>query len=360
MARDIDLVSGDRLHCLELVDCADGGRRHVVGPLGLKIGRTSPADIVFPDSEVSRSHCVVTLDGEEITVSDLGSTNGTYVDGIRIAETVPLPVGSILQVGNNCLRHEFRTRTEILETDDLDRELQRASAYVQALLPPPSSDGPVRCDWINVPCARLGGDAFGYGQLGDDKFVAYLMDVAGHGAGAAMLAVAVMSQLRQRTLPDTDMRSPAQVLTTLNRLFQMDEQAGLYFTMWYGVYDATTRRLDFAAAGQHAALMVPPDRSHAIAVGNRNAPIGAIPDVVYIEASVEVPAGSAIYLFSDGVFEIIDRTGEQWSIANLERVILEPPRDDMGETQRVFHSVRDAAMPGPLEDDFSLVVAQFD
>jgi hypothetical protein len=32
----------------------------------------------------------------------------------------------------------------------------------------------------------------------------------------------------------------------------------------------------------------------------------------------------------------------------------------MGETQRLFHSVRQSAAPGPLEDDFSLVVAQFD
>jgi serine phosphatase RsbU (regulator of sigma subunit) len=360
MARDIDLVSGERLHCLELIHCVDTGRRHVVGPLGLKIGRTPPADIVLPDSEVSRSHCTVSLASGELVVSDSGSTNGTYVDGVRVEGSVPLPVGSILQIGKHSLQHEFRTRTEIMETDDLDRELQRASAYVQALLPPPSHEGPVRCDWIHVPCARLGGDAFGYGQFANDLFGAYLIDVAGHGAGAAMLAVAVMSQLRQHTLPDTDMRSPAQVLTTLNRLFQMDEQAGLYFTMWYGVYDAKSRRLTYAAAGQHAALMVPPDRSHAIPVGNRNTVIGAMPDVIYNEATVEVPPGSTIYLFSDGVFEIIDRTGLQWSIANLERLILEPRNEGMDETQRLFHSVRQAAVPGPFEDDFSLVVAQFD
>jgi len=41
-------------------------------------------------------------------------------------------------------------------------------------------------------------------------------------------------------------------------------------------------------------------------------------------------------------------------------LILEPQIDGMDETQRLFHSVRDAAAPGPLDDDFSLVVAQFD
>ena len=360
VARDLDLVPGERLHCLELIDCVDRDRRHVVGPLGLKVGRTPPADIVLRDSEISRAHCLVTLEDGELMVTDLGSTNGTYVDGVKVEGVVPLPVGSILQIGKRTLQHECRTRTEIAESDELDRELQKASAYIQALLPPPAPDGPIRCDWILVPCARLGGDAFGYGKLSDDLFVAYLIDVAGHGAGAAMLAVAVMSQLRQRNLPDTDMRSPAAVLTTINRLYQMEDQADLYFTMWYGVYDARSRELRYAAAGHHAAFLVPPDRSRVIAAGNRNVIIGAKPDATFTEATVEVPPGSSMYVFSDGVFEIVDKSGRQWSIADFERLILEPQVADVGETQRLFDLVRDAATPGPLDDDFSLVVAQFD
>ena len=359
LAQSLDLAPGDRIHCLELIDCFDTDRRHVVGPLGLKIGRTPPADIVLLDSEVSRSHCFVAIKNGELVVSDLGSTNGTYVDGVRVEDTAALPIGSVLQVGKRSLQHEFRTRAEIAQSEDLDRELQRASAYIQALLPPPSRDGPIRIDWVHVPCARLGGDAFGYGQLSDELFAAYLIDVAGHGAGAAMLAVAVMSQLRQRSLPDTDIRSPAAVLTTLNRLYQMDEQAGLFFTMWYGVYNARTRQLQYAAAGQHPAFLVPPDRSEIVPVGNRNLVIGAVPEMAYKQASIEVPAGSMIYLFSDGVFEITDRTGRQWNIGDFQQRILEPPVDGIGETERLFHSVREAAVPGPLEDDFSLVVAQF-
>jgi len=360
VARDLDLVPGDRLHCLELVDCVDRDRRHVVGPLGLKVGRTPPADIVLRDSEISRSHCLVTIDDGQLMVADLGSTNGTYVDGVKVEGVVPLPVGSILQIGKRSLQHEYRTRAEIAESDELDRELQKASAYIQALLPPPLPDGPIRCDWTLVPCARLGGDAFGYGQLSDDLFVAYLIDVAGHGAGAAMLAVAVMSQLRQRNLPDTDMRSPAAVLTTINRLYQMEDQADLYFTMWYGVYDARSRELRYAAAGHHAAFLVPPDRSQVIAAGNRNVIIGAKPDATFTEATVEVPLGASMYVFSDGVFEIVDKAGRQWSIADFERLILEPRVDGISETERLFQAVREAATPGPLDDDFSLLVAQFD
>lgn len=360
LARSLDLAPGDRLHCLELIDCFDTDRRHVVGPLGIKVGRTPPADIVLLDSDVSRSHCFIAIRNGELVVSDLGSTNGTYVDGVRVDGTAALPIGSVLQVGKRSLQHEFRTSAEIVQSEELDRELQRASAFIQALLPPPSREGPIRTDWVHVPCARLGGDAFGYGRLDDDLFVAYLIDVAGHGAGAAMLAVAVMSQLRQRSLPDTDMRSPADVLTTLNRLYQMDEQAGLFFTIWYGVYDARSRRLDYASAGQHPAMLVPSDRSRVIPVGNRNLVIGAVPGLGFKQASVDVPPGSTVYLFSDGVFEITDRTGRQWNLRDLERCILDPPVAGIGETERLFHSIREAAVAGPLEDDFSLVVAQFD
>ena len=360
LLRDIDLVAGDRLHCLELIDTEGMDRRHIVGPLGAKVGRMPPADIVLVDSEVSRSHCFISLERGELVVSDLRSTNGTYIDGERVEGDVILPVGSMLQVGKHMLRHELRSRAEIDQSDDLDRELERASNYVQALLPPPTQDGPVRCDWIHMPCARLGGDAFGYGRLSDNQFVAYILDVAGHGAGAAMLAVSVMSQLRQRTLPDCDMRCPAQVLGTLNRLFQMDDQAGLFFTMWYGVYDTSTRSLEFASAGHHDAFLVPRGTRSATRVGNRNTVIGAIPGMGYNKSSIEVPQGSTMYLFSDGVFEITDKTGKQWSIADFEQVVCEPAPNGCREAERLFHAVRSAAQAGPLEDDFSLVVAHFD
>ena len=82
--------------------------------------------------------------------------------------------------------------------------------------------------------------------------------------------------------------------------------------------------------------------------------------MVYKEASSEVRPGSAIYLFSDGVFEITDKSGRQWNYADFEQLVLAPALDGVGETERLFHAVREASAPGPLEDDFSLVVAHFD
>ena len=359
-AREMDLVPGDRLHCLELAVGDQVEKRCVVGPLGLKIGRTAPADLILADSEISRSHCMVALVNDELYVSDLKSTNGTFIDGERVTEVTALPVGSVLQVGNRTLKHEWRTRAEIAHSDDFDRELQRAASYVKALLPAPITAGPIRTEWHYLPSAQLGGDAFGYGRLSEDLFVCYLVDVAGHGAGAAMHAVAVMNQLRQRSLPNTDMARPELVLSTLNELFQMDDHAGLYFTIWYGVFDRRTRRLDYASGGHHAAYLLSADRSGAEPLHTRNVIIGAMPAMEFRQASVTVPPGSTLSLFSDGVYEIIDRKGVQWSIDDFVALLQAPDAAEPGATKRMYDRVSAVADPDTLDDDFSLVMLTFD
>lgn len=359
-AREMDFVTGDRLHCLELTNGDEVERRCVVGPLGIKIGRTAPADLVLADSEISRTHCMVALIHDELYVSDLKSTNGTFIDGERVTEATILPVGSVLQVGKRVLKHEWRTRAEIENSDEIDRELQRAASYVKALLPAPIMEGPIRAEWHYLPSAKLGGDAFGYGCLSDDSFVCYLVDVAGHGAGAAMYAVAIMNQLRQHSLPNTDMTRPDQVLRTLNDLFQMDDHAGLYCTIWYGVFNRQTRRLDYASGGHHAAYLLDEGRSEAKALHTRNVIIGAMPGKEFRHASVEVPPGATLSIFSDGVFEIVDRQGVQWSIDNFVELLMEHEAAQPGETQRIYERISAIADPDTLDDDFSLVMMTFD
>ena len=360
VARSAEPGLDGRLHCLEQVDGVDVGRRHLVGSSGLTIGRAAPADLVVADSEVSRSHCRVTLAGDDLVVTDLNSTNGTLVDGVRVTQPTVVPVGGFITVGRQTLKHEWLTGRQYQKSDELDRDLAVANAYVQALLPPPLAEGPIRADWVYLPCAKLGGDAFGYGWLGPTQFAAYLIDVSGHGAGAAMHSVAVMNLLRQRALPDTDMSRPGQVLGALNAMFQMERHADMYFTMWYGVYDTLSRRLEFASAGHHPAYLVPADRSQAISMRTANGLVGAVPGKQYGSDSVIAPPGASIYLFSDGVFEIVTNDGVQWSLADFLPLILQPPLAGVSESERLFRAVKGRTPSGEFDDDFSLVVLTFD
>jgi transcriptional regulator with GAF, ATPase, and Fis domain len=77
-----------------------GSSKGVVRPVGAKltIGKAPGNDLVLNDDTVSRQHCELTRTGQGIHVRDLGSTNGTRIDGTRVQDAVLGP-GSVLRVG---------------------------------------------------------------------------------------------------------------------------------------------------------------------------------------------------------------------------------------------------------------------
>jgi hypothetical protein len=105
-------TEGAAIHCLRRLHAPDSEPIHAIGPSGLKIGRKSPADVIVYEPGVSREHCMVELAADKLRVTDLNSTNGTYIDDKRIGRAEILPVGSVLRVGNVSFEHEVHTREE--------------------------------------------------------------------------------------------------------------------------------------------------------------------------------------------------------------------------------------------------------
>ena len=289
----------------------------------------------------------------------MGSTNGTYVDAERMLNTRTATEGSILRVGRQLLRYERRSRSDVAKAEELDCEFRRASNYVLSLLPRPIEAGTVRTEWRFIPSTQLGGDAFGYYWLNPETFIVYLVDVSGHGAGAAMHSVGVMNLLRQRALPHVDFENPGEVLSSLNTRFPMDGHNGIYFTIWYGVYRTGNRQLTYGSAGHHPAYLVPPDRNTANPLGMPALMIGVMPQAYDVHETT-VPPGSRLYLFSDGVFEIVTTAEERWSLSDFLPFLTQPMLPATSEADRLYGIVSKAARPGPLEDDFSLVVVEFE
>jgi hypothetical protein len=71
-----------------------------------EIGREAPAGIIVSDASVSRRHAAITRQGDVLTIADLGSTNGTYVNGIRVEADMTLHVGDEVRFGSVAVRVE--------------------------------------------------------------------------------------------------------------------------------------------------------------------------------------------------------------------------------------------------------------
>jgi sigma-B regulation protein RsbU (phosphoserine phosphatase) len=295
-------------------------------------------------------------------VEDLGSTNGTFVNGERVAARATVPVGGVLLVGAVAVRHELRDERAIAEDGELSGELKAAARYITELLPEPWNGRAVDVAWKLEPCRRLGGDALGYQQLDDARVAFYLIDVCGHGMRAALHSVSVLNALRQRTLPD-DPADPGAMLTRLGRAFPMEAHAGMFFTIWYGVVDSARRRLRFASAGHPPALLVSGDAGKAGDVQRlalRRPPIGTAPGLVYAGEEVALPHGARLYVYSDGIIEEPGRDGRQLGVGWLERVIREPRAAGetlAGEPERIGSALRRETGARRLQDDFTLLVA---
>lgn len=78
------------------------GRRYPVGTATV-IGRSADADIVVDDSYASDLHVRVGMQNGTLTVHDLGSTNGTYVNGRRITVPTAVTLGDSVQIGKTIL-----------------------------------------------------------------------------------------------------------------------------------------------------------------------------------------------------------------------------------------------------------------
>src|SRR4051794_332499 len=239
-------------------------------------------------------------------------------------------------------------------------ELTQASKYVRSLLPEPL-DGPVRARWKFEPSSQLGGDFFGYDWIDPDSLAIYLLDVSGHGVGAALLSVSVANALRGRALPDTDFRDPDAVLSRLNDAFPMERHDGKYFTIWYGVFDRASRRLAYASAGHPPALLLTgpaPGHARPVALGRGGLAIGMLPGVPFRGGSVSLEPYSKLYVFSDGVYEIHRPGGSMMRLDELLDYLSSPPGPR--DPEAVWRYIRSEAEAEPLKDDFSFLEIQFD
>ncbi len=334
-------------------------RRVPVGDLPVSIGRVAGNTLLLPLPEISRRHCEVVLQGNHAVLHDLGSTNGTYVEGRRIAEPTVLGDGAIIGIGSFTLVYRCGTPALLARAIAAEEELSQASDYVQALLPPPLAAGPVRADWRFVPSAQLGGDAFGYQLLPDGRFAFHLLDVTGHGAGAALLAVSVLNVLRQPQLPGgVAWDDAAGVLTALNHMFPMEQQSGLCFSLWYGLFDPAARSLAYASAGHHPAYLC---ATGAVpqALLTRNVMVGASDEIPFVGATASVPPDSRLFLFSDGAFEIAAPDGRQHALTDFLPVLEVPPEPGVGDAERLLRAARATNGPGPFADDVSVLVLEF-
>jgi sigma-B regulation protein RsbU (phosphoserine phosphatase) len=245
----------------------------------------------------------------------------------------------------------------------LEVELMEAAEYVRSLLPTPMT-GTVNIDARFVPSRQLGGDCFDYYWLDPDYLAIYLLDVSGHGLGAALPSISVLNLLRSQSMDGVNFYQPNHVLRALNETFQMDDQNDKYFTIWYGVYNQAKRQLIYSSAGHPPALLLtnsPEQKTTVQRLKTVSLPIGMMPDTKFVNQRCDIDENSTLYVFSDGVYEIMQPNGDIWGLdCFVDMLAAHRASITTYGLNYVLDYVKTLSPNESLDDDLSLLMVNFD
>jgi sigma-B regulation protein RsbU (phosphoserine phosphatase) len=260
----------------------------------------------------------------------------------------------ILCLGYALGRSVFRAEAEFIS---VQRELETARQIQSSLLPrraPTRSGLDVAVRY--VPMAAVAGDIYDFVEIGPSTLGILVADVMGHGIPAALVASMVKVAF---TAQAEHAHDPAAVLTSMNQILCRHlERASV--TAVYAVVDTETRRVTFANAGH------PPPffqrRGEVIAEGepDHGLILGFLSDASYTNQSVEqFAAGDRLLLYSDGVLEARNRTGEFFDGDRVARWLSTIKRTTAERFADV--AIRELTRwsdRGQFEDDVTFVVAE--
>ena len=247
------------------------------------------------------------------------------------------------------------------QSDRLADELRSAADYMASIMPR-GLDGAVRVESRYLPSRELGGDCFDYIWIDDDHLLVYLIDVSGHGIEPALLSVSVHNMLRSGSLGIETLLAPEAALAALNGLFQMDDQDGHFFTIWYGVYQTSTRTLRYATAGAPPALAIHLADDGDVTLTELSTPaepIGMFDDTEFTSNTYTVPPGDRILIFSDGAWELGLSEGKSLSFAEFTELNTRLAASSSWSLDGLVKELKTLTPTGVFADDCSLIQLTF-
>lgn len=191
------------------------------------------------------------------------------------------------------------------KNDAMVRELNFAQFIIKKFLPEtaPFSNF-IKIDYRYLPLDEIGGDYFSFFSIDENNTGLFLGDVAGHGVSAALFLSLVKSASERIFL--TDSRKPSAYLKELNKELS-NTMVSHFMTALYGFFKADSEGLEFIfARGGH-----PPPVFYSMETGNSSLimssgkPLGLFHDLEFEEKRIPLSKGDRIYLYTDGLTEML-------------------------------------------------------
>ena len=200
-----------------------------------------------------------------------------------------------------------------------------------------------------------GGDWYDAVPLGHGRLALVVGDAVGHGVPAAGAMSRLRGAMRSSALRDP---SPVAVIRALDAFAgQMEDVEGA--SVFYGVLDAATGRLTYAAAGHPAPLVVNTDGETRFLPVVARPPLGSVPDAVTEASEQLITQGATLILFSDGAVVGSGAPGDGLArLADVAAEVLAGPKAEIDASTELAAAVAEGVRsPAGWTDDVAVLVA---
>ncbi|MCM2439406.1 SpoIIE family protein phosphatase [Agrobacterium vitis] len=253
------------------------------------------------------------------------------------------------------IRRVFNAHSQLIS---IQQELDVARRMQQSIVP---TRFPSRRDLAlfarMIPAKEVGGDFYDYFWLSDTRIGVVIADVSGKGVPAALF-MAVARTLLRATAPAAN--GPGSCLTMTNNLLAQDNDATMFVTLFYGIIDVETNELVYANGGHNPPFVLDKEGAVRSLPATKGMALGVLEDMVYEERSVRLEPGSTLLLYTDGITEAFNPSGEDFTEERLERAFsgcVDLPVEECLET--IVTAVTTFASTAPQSDDITCLAVRY-
>ncbi|MBI5834452.1 MAG: SpoIIE family protein phosphatase [Armatimonadetes bacterium] len=237
-------------------------------------------------------------------------------------------------------------------------ELDVARTVQQSLLPAQ----PLVChgfdlDGASEPAHEVGGDFYDFNALDDGRVSFIIADVADKGLGAAMFMVVCRSLYYAC---GAGRRPTAETLADLNSRLVAVNNSNLFVTVFHGLLDPLTGRLDYACAGHLPPILWRAGAASATFVSERGMALGVVDAAPIGTGTLTIEPGDALVLYTDGITDALDADERAFGTDRLLAAVASGPHGGASAlTAALMASVkRHVGATAPFDDTTLVVVCR--
>ena len=284
--------------------------------------------------------------------------------GVRDFVQKPWENSRLLQTLNKQVKHararrNLQRRLTLAQKTDaqLQRELVEARELQENLLANSSSviEGvQVAVEW--QPATTVGGDYIAAFNIDDKHAALCVADVVGKGLPAALLMANFQAALKSLASQNL---SPAEVTTRLNDLLYANIPLHKFITAFYAVVNIPSRTLAFSNAGHNPPLLIRAN-GECIRLEAGGTVLGAFPNAPFAQEEIELHPGDRLLLFTDGLTEATDLSGEQFGEQRLIDLLRDHLHNNAEDLKEIVFSTAVQFCGNDFRDDAALMVIGVD